>query len=505
MDPRFPRLDAAGHVYSGAGTLWRDGVLIGPGYGPVPIGVDRIVYGRDTGGDVWEGVVQDVATGDRRTITPWHFHFLCGSDAEAWVGTVAGGASTFFARDTAVRVIDGVSAPKLSRSAARYAWLTNPQDVRKTLVVNDQSIVTDDIYDMSVSDQAVCWDVARGRERHVFGKRHGDAAIAQWNIEPWEGGTLIDAPEGPWLLSVTQTGLILRPAGERRGYRFEGDCHESDARWVDGAIHIVGRNGAELVHHVVPLDRPRVDLTVPTPDPQPEPEPDPEPIVSIPDYLSTVQDLAARYPVEFKEAHRPELGDDRAYAFIRRLAWTLYQRDLRIGLCWKRGTGPLGWDSLTVLDGTETAPGSRVVAVIDAIGGAGGNNPTPAWNSGEIAGATWVQPEPVGDTGGGGGGGVIVPPPPPPSGLTAAQVQAIVEAVVDAKLREHERIMAGPIAEIAGKVSMILDLAQQQETRREQLAIQANEALIARTTTWPAELSGRVLGASLTLRGKVGK
>lgn len=207
------------------------------------------------------------------------------------------------------------------------------------------------------------------------------------------------------------------------------DTESPRAAWLDGRLVMASIAGHQtVIAEGAPEDFPL--YTVPQPPPKPDPQPEPEPIVSIPDYLEIVQATAAQYPTEFAEAHHPELGDERAYAFIKRLAAILFAKDRRIGLCWKRGLGPLGWDSLTVLDGTATQPGSRVVAVIDVIGGAGGPNPTPTWGSVEIAGATWVRPDAVEP-----GPDPQKPPPvvtpPPPKVKSREQFAAEFRAVND--------------------------------------------------------------------------
>lgn len=158
--------------------------------------------------------------------------------------------------------------------------------------------------------------------------------------------------------------------------------------------------------------------------------------MSIPNYLGVVEDVKRRYPAEWAAAHR---GGPDTEAFIRRLAFELYQEDPNVGLNGKRGNpGDLSDDCICYKgqggQSLDVRTGQRV-AVIDVIAGAGGQNPQPAW--GEVwdpanipTAATWVQPTPV-------GGEVPTPgptPPPttpaPPPGLTPAEVQAMIDAAV---------------------------------------------------------------------------
>lgn len=83
-----------------------------------------------------------------------------------------------------------------------------------------------------------------------------------------------------------------------------------------------------------------------------------------------------------------------------------------------------------------------------------------------------------------------------PAGLTAAQVQAIVEAA----LREHEAIMAGPLSDLSHSVAKLRDdldawmLAQGGEPEQQTCHVPPQP--------WPVEINGgRLL---VTLKGTVG-
>lgn len=135
--------------------------------------------------------------------------------------------------------------------------------------------------------------------------------------------------------------------------------------------------------------------------------------MSIPNYRDVVADLARAHPDEWHAAHR---GGPDTEAFIRRLAWVLYQRDPRVGLNGKRGNpndisdDALCYDGVSEKGDTDPTRGGVPVTVLDVIGGAGGPNPTPQW--GAVGPATphpyaaWVQPQPV-------GGEVPTPEPTP--------------------------------------------------------------------------------------------
>lgn len=152
--------------------------------------------------------------------------------------------------------------------------------------------------------------------------------------------------------------------------------------------------------------------------------------MSIPNYQSVVADLAQRYPQEWAQAHT---GGPQTEAFIRRLAWTLYQTDPRVGLNGKRGNpNDISDDVLNyagVASGGDYDPtrNNAPCTVIDVIGGAGGPNPVPTWNHPLTpAAAAWVQPQAVED-----GDGPVDPPSPPTCGWDDATITALADAVGD--------------------------------------------------------------------------
>jgi hypothetical protein len=108
--------------------------------------------------------------------------------------------------------------------------------------------------------------------------------------------------------------------------------------------------------------------------------------------------LAAEYPQEFDDCHRPERGD-RAWAFIRRVAWVLHSTvDIRFGLNGKRGNvNDPSMDAVSFRN--PSIPGG--VEVIDVVAGAGGPNASAAWQ--DVTQATlnagttgaYIAPEPV--------------------------------------------------------------------------------------------------------------
>lgn len=117
--------------------------------------------------------------------------------------------------------------------------------------------------------------------------------------------------------------------------------------------------------------------------------------------INVVAEMRDRYPEAWRNAHT---GNAQTEDFIRLLAWELHSKhDPRWGLNGKRGNPEDVSDDVVAWNGEGTARdktrGFAPMEIIDCIGGAGGPNPTPAWNVGPggpgDVGA-WVQPDPVG-------------------------------------------------------------------------------------------------------------
>lgn len=145
-----------------------------------------------------------------------------------------------------------------------------------------------------------------------------------------------------------------------------------------------------------------------------------------PNCLPMVQTLARAYPQEFADCHRPELGE-RAWAFIKRLAWELHTKvDPRFGLNAKRGNpNDPSMDAVSYLNGTASQAGG--VEIIDAVGSAGTSAATPAWldvtqatiDKGDVGG--WIAPQPVDDA----VDPPVVPPVVPPTSGCASCDEAL--------------------------------------------------------------------------------
>lgn len=165
--------------------------------------------------------------------------------------------------------------------------------------------------------------------------------------------------------------------------------------------------------------------------------------MAVPNMYNTVVEIANKYPQEFREAHTT---DGRFDLWIKLLAYELNQKDPRFGLNGKRGTDTLSMDALNYKGegvGFDPVTGDKIT-VIDVIAGAGGNNPTPAWQvfnnpNTDVGPGKWIQPQPV--QGYHQTGPVIVPPPPPSQTDIINALQA-VESQIKHSTEVMERLVA---------------------------------------------------------------
>lgn len=123
--------------------------------------------------------------------------------------------------------------------------------------------------------------------------------------------------------------------------------------------------------------------------------------MGVPNRYQTVIDVANKYPREFREAHTD--GPNK-HLWIKLLAYELFQSDPNFGLNGKRGNpNDLSMDAINWKGGGvgyDPTRNESAITVIDVIAGAGGVNPTPAWqvfNKPETdrGPGAWVRPDPV--------------------------------------------------------------------------------------------------------------
>lgn len=220
--------------------------------------------------------------------------------------------------------------------------------------------------------------------------------------------------------------------------------------------------------------------------------------MSVPNYLSVVEDVKRRYPAEWAAAHT---GGPQTEAFIRRLAWELHQRDPRIGLNGKRGNpsdisdDALCYDGVSVLGDVDPTRGNAPVTVIDVIAAAGSPNASPAWFAVGPATpqphAAWVQPTPV-------GGEVPEPGPTPP---TPQPAPCDLRPVLD-KLAGLEAAIIGIGEALRGLTATVDAISDEQGIQRAELAAAVEAARQARNVA--QNISDRMEAGLPIVEGRAG-
>lgn len=207
------------------------------------------------------GVVQDVPA----------FNEIA-AGAGRWVGwsETAGG----IVKSWGGEVLTGAGAPAMSFDG-KFAYVDDRGAMHKSLFVQtapDQTpiwVAMGSITEVRISANCVCWMDNGQPYGHWFGV--GPAALG---IVPGEGRPIpIETPDGVYVLTQTQTGILLRKFRETMGWRFDngGQTFYPDAvyRADMNAIAVAYSNDKGVQDQLYfPLNAPKIDLTQP-----PEPEP----------------------------------------------------------------------------------------------------------------------------------------------------------------------------------------------------------------------------------------
>lgn len=281
MNGWFPDINGRGEIVSGAGEIFFGDRLVGPGHHPKWIDDDHIVY--DAGAALGSLIV-NVRDGLVQSVHP-NANLYAGGAGQflaLWQGT-----PVTLRRYLGTTLIEEKTncGPMAMAPNGRYVFADRYADQTHTLWIHELGapapvpFYTGPTMNLSIADRVVCWQIATGvHTRAVYGLRLGGSAIENWSVFDWEDPIACDAPDGPWVLSVTQTGLILRPAGARDGYQWTGEYLNPAMRFIDGRFRIVASDG-HGVQRLLTVDpaAPRVRLELPPTEP-PTPPPPPDPI-----------------------------------------------------------------------------------------------------------------------------------------------------------------------------------------------------------------------------------
>lgn len=176
----------------------------------------------------------------------------------------------------------GAACPVVN-PAGKLGYVDDGQADVKSLVFDGRSVSRGAVTDVRASRQALVWS-ASGRTWGIRLDQLNQAHEIQ--AAPTEFRPIpIDTPTGPWVLSLTHTGFVLRPFGELNGYRFDngGQTFYPDAVWRNGLIVTIFTNAnGEQSERVYDPQFSRVPLGVVAPVPAPAPAPIPVPVPSTP-------------------------------------------------------------------------------------------------------------------------------------------------------------------------------------------------------------------------------
>jgi hypothetical protein len=276
----FPDLNGRGEVVSGAGDIYFGDRLVGPGHHPKWVDDDWIVY--DAGAQLGS-IILNVRNGEVRDVHPNANVYAAGAGLflALWQG-----APVTLRRYSGTELLEAREncGPMAMAPNGRYVFADNFGAETHTLHIHELGtpvpvpLYTGPTMNLSIADRVVCWQVATGpRKTNVYGLRLGGSAIENWTVFEWEDPVVCDGPDGPWILSVTQGGLILRPAGATVGYQWNGDYRNPAIRCIGGVFQIASSDGFGVAQRfsVDPATprRPLLPPVIVTPPPPPPQEP----------------------------------------------------------------------------------------------------------------------------------------------------------------------------------------------------------------------------------------
>lgn len=350
MNAWFPRLNAAGVIASGNAGIWLTDAAgsrqVSPiGIGPVWAG-STLIFNRN----------DDKSTDVGGVIVPAAFNDYRGSEDDRWAGffAPANGRTDVYRGTVLQRQIPDACAPRFGGSL--FAYLTPYQSNTRTLMINDQPVVTDIIMDVQLSrgGEFYVYMVATGTyTRLIRNESHEVISIRNDEVP-------LVAFLGPnnerWLLSGTQGPTWVRPEKSNMGYVIDGELYYPDARMIGDRLRVVGSysNGTPRFEEWIDFTKPRTNLLTPT--------------VVIPTFSFTHKVMVAPFKDPLAETAAPVeiLVNQNSQRATRRL----FVADDTLMSTWK---GPLlgiyteaKGDALTKVQQSAVSLGTRVLVIHDS-------------------------------------------------------------------------------------------------------------------------------------------
>jgi hypothetical protein len=247
----FPAINSRGDVASGAGEIFVNDSSFGQGWRPRWIDDDTIVYDQGL-----QSRVVDVRTRALLGTTISYNEFSAGGGK--WAGHYQG-APVYLQPYLKPVTVDGAALMNTGWMAhapnGDFAYADNYSGVNHTLYRNGGVVIaTVPIVAVSISNAATVWVQATGTYTRALYGKVGAGPITDWTIESLINETIVadDDTGTPWVLSVTQTGLILAPGGAASPtFRWTGEFLNPDLRFINGAWHIASSNSQGLPQNFV--------------------------------------------------------------------------------------------------------------------------------------------------------------------------------------------------------------------------------------------------------------
>jgi hypothetical protein len=256
VDGWFPHISTTGRIVSGFGAIYLDNATyVDDGWTPKWIDANTIVYNT--------GSVSRVRNVTTSAITDIPFEAnRYAADGGVWQALQQSGP-IYLNRYTGVTLSEGWTGRGQPSVAPNGDWANADNFAAETHTVyrNGAAVYGPAaVLDVSLSTAKTCVLLAVGSTRRVLVLPDIDCSV-----ETWEGPLLLDGPpaEPDWVLSLLQTGLILRPVGASEGYRWSGtEFYNPWARYVGGVFTIAFSSGAGVpgTLTVNPVTDPRVAL-----------------------------------------------------------------------------------------------------------------------------------------------------------------------------------------------------------------------------------------------------
>jgi hypothetical protein len=213
----FPRINRLGQIVCGNVEVFagRPGAWASLGHGNTPFWVSdtEVVFNSEN-----ETVLVNADGSNRRVVKSGGSNEMSAALTGRWNIRRPPSYVAQYQGETLLTESHNVGLVHLSPNGQHSAFVDQPQANIKNLYVDNAGVTTTEITSVSVGDTGMCWTEATSMyTRRVMGFKYGETP-ADWSVTDKEGPQIVDVEGDPWVLSGTDTGIILRQAGTKVGY-----------------------------------------------------------------------------------------------------------------------------------------------------------------------------------------------------------------------------------------------------------------------------------------------